>query len=170
MSAVLLFTPYTPCMRCRVVNISSISEQLGLFALYTPSIPYDDIPGYNLGDDSGEKPYVMAKTHILMATSRELAKRLEGTGVDVIAGETAASEIGPASEKYSMCRLHVHCSCGHRGWNGSWVDEGGLRGTRRRYGVSLLSTFNCGSMSITGRSDVLWNHTLCASPALLSCI
>lgn len=76
----------------RVVNVSSISEQLGLFALYTPRIPYDDIPGYNLGDDSGEKPYVMAKTHILMATCRELAKRLEGTGVDVIAGVTTAAD------------------------------------------------------------------------------
>lgn len=84
----------------RVVNVSSISEQLGLFALYTPTIPYDDIQGYNLGTDSGEKPYVIAKTHILMASTRELAKRLEGSGVDVIAGEHHSCK----------CSVHTHAA------------------------------------------------------------
>lgn len=46
----------------------------------------DDLRGRGL-KDSGERPYVMAKTYLLMANTRELARRLEGTGVDVIAGE-----------------------------------------------------------------------------------
>lgn len=45
----------------------------------------DNLRGQTL-PDSGERSYVMSKTLILMATTRELARRLEGTGVDVIAG------------------------------------------------------------------------------------
>jgi len=47
----------------------------------------DDLRGRGLRD-SGERSYVMSKTYMLMANTRELARRLEGTGVDVIAGET----------------------------------------------------------------------------------
>lgn len=47
----------------------------------------DDLRGHHL-PDSGERAYVISKTYILMATTRELARRLEGTGVDVMAGET----------------------------------------------------------------------------------
>ena len=107
--SVLLFLHYLsscPLLLPRVVNVSSISEQLGLFALYTPTIPYDDIPGYNLGTDSGEKPYVMAKTHILMATTRELAKRLEGSGVDVIAGRVQSRS---TSDEHSSVLCIAQC-------------------------------------------------------------
>jgi hypothetical protein len=45
----------------------------------------DNLRGQTL-PDSGERSYVMSKTLILMATTRELARRLEGTGVEVIAG------------------------------------------------------------------------------------
>lgn len=73
---------------CRVVNTASIGEAWGIFGWppYTLSIPYNDIQGYNL-KDSGERPYVMTKTMLLMAQTRELARRLEGTGVDVIASK-----------------------------------------------------------------------------------
>lgn len=49
----------------------------------------DDIKGQRLAD-SGERSYVIAKTMLLMST-RELARRLEGSGVDVMAGETQSS-------------------------------------------------------------------------------
>jgi NAD(P)-dependent dehydrogenase (short-subunit alcohol dehydrogenase family) len=44
----------------------------------------NDLRGARL-NNSGEEAYVQAKTLLLMAT-RELARRLEGTGVNVIAG------------------------------------------------------------------------------------
>lgn len=45
----------------------------------------DDLRGRNL-PDSGERAYALSKSYLLMANTRELARRLEGTGVDVIAG------------------------------------------------------------------------------------
>jgi hypothetical protein len=45
----------------------------------------DDLRGSNL-TDSGERPYALSKTYLLMGLTRELARRLEGSGVDVIAG------------------------------------------------------------------------------------
>jgi hypothetical protein len=40
----------------RVVNTASIGESWGLLTPYTLSMPYNDIPGYQLRD-SGERPY-----------------------------------------------------------------------------------------------------------------
>lgn len=71
---------------CRVVNTASIGESWGLLTPYTLSMPYNDIPGHQLRD-SGERPYVLSKTMVLMAGTREMAKRLEGTGVDVFASK-----------------------------------------------------------------------------------
>jgi hypothetical protein len=55
-------------------------------------LPQDDLRGRGL-TDSGERPYVMAKTYLLMANTRELARRMEGTGVDVIAGVWATAGV-----------------------------------------------------------------------------
>eukprot|EP00879_Flechtneria_rotunda_P001180 GHRR01001327.1.p1 GENE.GHRR01001327.1~~GHRR01001327.1.p1 ORF type:complete len:457 (+),score=134.36 GHRR01001327.1:109-1479(+) len=69
----------------RVVNMASIGEAWGIFTGYTlPTLPFDDIPGYKL-KDSGERPYAISKLFLVMGQTRELARRLEGTGVDVIA-------------------------------------------------------------------------------------
>lgn len=39
---------------------------------------------------------MMSKTFVLMATTRELARRLEGAGVDVIAGMLGCAVLGLA--------------------------------------------------------------------------
>eukprot|EP00879_Flechtneria_rotunda_P014905 GHRR01015573.1.p1 GENE.GHRR01015573.1~~GHRR01015573.1.p1 ORF type:complete len:335 (+),score=75.55 GHRR01015573.1:764-1768(+) len=67
----------------RIINMASVAEQLSMLALYTTKIHWDDLRGRHL-PDSGERPYTISKVYILME-SRELARRLEGTGVDVIA-------------------------------------------------------------------------------------
>lgn len=46
----------------------------------------DDLRGRTL-PDSGERAYALSKSYMLMAGTRELARRLEGTGVEVIAGQ-----------------------------------------------------------------------------------
>uniref|UniRef100_A0A383VFY4 Uncharacterized protein n=1 Tax=Tetradesmus obliquus TaxID=3088 RepID=A0A383VFY4_TETOB len=66
----------------RVVEMSSFAENFGLLGMYTRSLPWGDLRGATL-PDSGERPYTLSKTYILMA-ARELARRLEGSGVDVI--------------------------------------------------------------------------------------
>lgn len=58
--------------------------------------PQDDLRGRNLSD-SGERPYALAKTYLLMGLTRELARRLEGSGVDVIAGATTGCATAPFS-------------------------------------------------------------------------
>jgi hypothetical protein len=57
----------------------------------------DDIPGRNLRD-SGDRAYGISKTFKLMALTRELARRLEGTGVDVIAGTALCFRAAVASD------------------------------------------------------------------------
>lgn len=46
----------------------------------------DDLRGRTL-PDSGERAYALSKSYVLMAGTRELARRLEGTGVEAIAGQ-----------------------------------------------------------------------------------
>lgn len=62
----------------------------------------DDLRGHHL-PDSGERAYVISKTYILMSTTRELARRLEGTAVDVMAGNTHHSVL-PHSLLYKASR------------------------------------------------------------------
>jgi hypothetical protein len=64
--------------------MSSFAENFGLLGMYTRQLRWDDLRGAGL-TDSGERPYTLSKTYILMA-ARELARRLEGSGVDVITG------------------------------------------------------------------------------------
>eukprot|EP00882_Tetradesmus_deserticola_P000889 GHRQ01000963.1.p1 GENE.GHRQ01000963.1~~GHRQ01000963.1.p1 ORF type:complete len:445 (+),score=210.22 GHRQ01000963.1:166-1500(+) len=66
----------------RIVEMSSFVENFGLLGLYTRTLPWHDLRGATL-PDSGERAYTLSKTYILMA-ARELARRLEGSGVDVI--------------------------------------------------------------------------------------
>ena len=71
------------------MNNGSQLEMLGRFGLYAGSIPWDHLKGFVAPDgtpDSGERPYTLAKTFILMY-SKELARRLQGSGVDVFAGK-----------------------------------------------------------------------------------
>lgn len=68
----------------RVVNMGSVGEVMGIRYMMVHGIDWDDIPGRNLRD-SGDRAYGISKTFKLMALTRELARRLEGTGVDVIA-------------------------------------------------------------------------------------
>lgn len=72
--------------------MASFVENFGIFGVYTRHLPFDDIPGRSL-PDSGERSYTLSKVYILMAT-RELARRLEGSGVDVVAGETPGNQTG----------------------------------------------------------------------------
>lgn len=62
----------------------------------------DNLRGQSL-PDGGERSYVMSKTLLLMATTRELARRLEGTGVDVVAGERQGTAWVQHSRRYT-CR------------------------------------------------------------------
>jgi hypothetical protein len=54
--------------------------------LRVPPPLQDDLRGRSL-TDSGERPYVLSKSYLLMGNTRELARRCEGSGVDVIAGQ-----------------------------------------------------------------------------------
>jgi hypothetical protein len=96
--------------------MSSVSELLGPI-LYTRTIPWDDLRGHSL-PDSGERAYVMSKTFILMATTRELARCLEGTGVDVLAGDALALRWGawrrhiqPIGHSWVLARPPVSDTC-----------------------------------------------------------
>lgn len=93
--------------------MSSVSELLGPI-LFTRTIPWDDLRGHSL-PDGGERSYVMSKTFILMATTRELARRLEGTGVDVIAGDALAPCV--------VARRRRIRPAGHGGWPGSHMQR-----------------------------------------------
>jgi hypothetical protein len=64
--------------------MASFSENFGIFGVYTHHLPWHDLRGATF-PDSGERPYTISKTFVLM-TARELARRLEGSGVDVFAG------------------------------------------------------------------------------------
>jgi hypothetical protein len=66
--------------------MASVFEMLGLFGIYSGRIPWRDLKGSTM-PDSGERPYTLAKTFILMY-SKELARRLQGSGVDVFAGKS----------------------------------------------------------------------------------
>ncbi|KAF6266590.1 NAD(P)-binding protein [Scenedesmus sp. NREL 46B-D3] len=66
----------------RIVEMSSFVENFGLLGIYTRRLPWHDLRGASLRD-SGERPYTLSKLYILMA-ARELARRLEGSGVDVL--------------------------------------------------------------------------------------
>jgi NAD(P)-dependent dehydrogenase (short-subunit alcohol dehydrogenase family) len=66
----------------------------------------DDIRGQRLAD-SGERSYVIAKTMMLMFT-RELARRMEGTGVDVMAGNATPS--GQPKQHVWLSGMH-HTFC-----------------------------------------------------------
>eukprot|EP00775_Hariotina_reticulata_P007962 gene7963-8160_t len=106
----------------RVVNVASVSEQLGLLALYTAPLHIDDIKGQRLAD-SGERSYVIAKTMLLMFT-RELARRLEGSGMDVMAVHPGIADstwyLKSDNESYLFSYL-VHRA---RSLLGSWVRVG----------------------------------------------
>jgi hypothetical protein len=65
--------------------MGSVFEATGAIGLYTRRLPWDDLRGSHL-QDSGERPYCLAKTMFMMY-SRVLAEKLRGTGVDVFAGE-----------------------------------------------------------------------------------
>lgn len=80
-------SPYPTPPTGRVVEMSSFAENFGLLGMYTRSLPWGDLRGATL-PDSGERAYTLSKTYILMA-ARELARRLEGSGVDVITGAGA---------------------------------------------------------------------------------
>jgi NAD(P)-dependent dehydrogenase (short-subunit alcohol dehydrogenase family) len=68
----------------RIVNMGSVFEATGAIGLYTRRLPWDDLKGSHL-TDSGERPYCLSKT-MLMMYSRVLAEKLRGSGVDVFAG------------------------------------------------------------------------------------
>jgi hypothetical protein len=70
--------------------MASFAENFGLLGMYTRQLPWDDLRGAGL-TDSGERPYTLSKTYILMA-ARELARRLEGSGVDVLTGGKQGGE------------------------------------------------------------------------------
>lgn len=76
-----MHVPYTPC----TAKTAAAAASAHLSPVCAPLRPQDDLRGRNL-TDSGERPYALSKTYILMALTRELARRLEGTGVDVIGG------------------------------------------------------------------------------------
>lgn len=74
----------------------------------------DDLRGRTL-PDSGERAYALSKSYMLMA-NRELARRLEGTGVDVIAGEAAPPTMdSPLLEKGSSYMLTQPAEQSHSG-------------------------------------------------------
>lgn len=91
---------------------------------YTTRLPWGDLRGRQL-TDSGDRPYTLAKLFMLMAT-RELARRLEGTGVDVFAGGQACPRgravlapleglwafLQPAVMPHS-CSAKMNCSAVH---------------------------------------------------------
>jgi hypothetical protein len=68
----------------------------------------DDLRGHHL-PDSGERAYVISKTYILMATTRELARRLEGTGVDVMAGDIHTTKYSALQGLDALCSESEAC-------------------------------------------------------------
>lgn len=63
-----------------------IEVHVSLTVFCRPCSTQDDLRGRSL-TDSGERPYVLSKSYVLMANTRELARRCEGSAVDIIAGQ-----------------------------------------------------------------------------------
>jgi hypothetical protein len=95
--------------------MSSFSENFGIFGVYTRHLPWHDLRGATL-PDSGERAYTLSKVYILMA-ARELARRLEGSSVDVLAG--AATALSPnsvcAAKHPDTARQCPNCSVSTKG-------------------------------------------------------
>lgn len=85
--------------------MSSFVENFGLLGIYTRRLPWHDLRGASLRD-SGERPYTLSKLYILMA-ARELARRLEGSGVDVLTGGGAAADV-----RRGAFGCSASCECG----------------------------------------------------------